>query len=304
MQDALSISIVSANYNNAEFLEDFFESVNSSTVLPDELIFVDDASTDNSVYIANLWQSKSTFKIVVVALESNVGYANALNQGIAVSKGEIILRIDTDDFIHPQRIAKEKNFLEQNPGIDLIGSNTFYYNNRRGKVVGISRFPAAHSSIQALFKKGYISISNGSYSARRDIFYAHHYEQTLVPYEEYVLFSKMLIGNVLMANIPELLTYYRIHGQARSFRHFKRNQQGITKHRTLIFGEKTGIVKTILKTLAGYFYWRSLRASDMIGQWFFLAIAFPFKLLDSLDLLKINFLRIFPIARKKGFSKR
>ena len=51
MKETASVSIIAANYNNGKYLKDFIGSVNESSVLPKELIIVDDGSLDESINI-------------------------------------------------------------------------------------------------------------------------------------------------------------------------------------------------------------------------------------------------------------
>lgn len=286
MKNNLTITIVTANYNNSPFLSDFFRSVCNSSSLPDELIFVDDASTDNSIAIANEWAKKCGFPVKVINLTKNQGFANALNLGIKASSHSLILRVDPDDFIHPKRIEKEKSFLECNPKIHIVGSNTFYFNQQKQKNVGKSFFPANHHKIKKLHEDGFVGISNGSFSARKEIFDVIEYEQKYVPYEEYVVFSKMIKSNFTVENLPDHLTYYRIHNQKRCYQSALRKQKGISEQREIIFGKKTSLLTTHLRTLANFFYWKSLTAPNQLVKWAFFAAALPFKIRSVIERIR------------------
>jgi glycosyltransferase involved in cell wall biosynthesis len=270
MPNSCTLSIVSANYNNAPFLDDYFESICKSTVLPNELIFVDDASTDGSLEMAKGWEKKCPFPVIILGLTKNIGFANALNAGIKVAKGDLILRLDPDDFVHPNRIGKEKEFLEQNPTIDVAGSNTYYYNSFRRRVVGKSNFPAKHADIEHLFRKGFVGICNGSFTARRSVFETVSYEQQFVPIEEYVLFSKMILAKLTLANITEPLTYYRLHKQNRSVEALRKNSETIANQRKLLWDETLSNCNLRLRVVSGYFYWESLMAKNSFVYWIFL----------------------------------
>ena len=72
----VDVDILVANYKNAPFLETFFESVLNSTVLPKQLVVVNDGSPDNSEEIIRSYAERYAF-IKPVYLEKNVGYAEA-----------------------------------------------------------------------------------------------------------------------------------------------------------------------------------------------------------------------------------
>ena len=277
MPKSLTLSIVTANYNNSLYLDDFFRSIFESTCLPDEMIFVDDASTDNSLEILEKWKQKASFRVVVIALKENVGFANALNHGIKSSSCDLILRVDPDDYIHPKRIEKEKSFLERNNGIHLVGSNTFYYNDFRKKIVGRSNFPKSNSSIVKRFRQGKIGLSNGSYTARKEVFKQIHFFQEFVPYEEYVFFSQVLRSGFVAANIAQPLTYYRVHQQSRSFNSFLVTNRQIIMQRGIVWKEKSIKNCVLVNSLSSYLYWKSLRSSNLAQSFFYLVFTLPFK---------------------------
>ena len=85
------VSIICANYNNGKYLDEFFSGVINSTVLPKELIIIDDGSSDNSLEILSRYNLPY---LKVIVLENNLGFANALNEGISKAKGKYILRVD------------------------------------------------------------------------------------------------------------------------------------------------------------------------------------------------------------------
>lgn len=278
MPSYCTLSVVTANYNNAEFLDDFFGSIANSTVLPNELVFVDDGSTDNSIAIAEQWKSRVTFPLLIVALEQNVGFANALNLGVKSSTCDLILRVDPDDFIHPQRVEKEKTFLENNPSVNVIGSNTYYYNHFRKKVVGQSHFPRYYKSILRYFRTGHIAICNGSFTARRSIFIANPYDQKNFKFEEYEFFARLAKSGVRMENLSNCLTYYRVHKQNRNFSHFKFVYLGISTIQQAVFGTKSSSFRVYLKRLIAYLRWKDLKASNGFIQYLYFFLSTPFRL--------------------------
>jgi len=107
---AENVSVVSTNYNNASFLEDFFRSILRADVLPHELIIVDDCSTDYSDRIIRTYSEKHSW-IKPVFLQQNVGVANARNIGNSQARGEYILILDSDDIMMADRIPFQLFFF-------------------------------------------------------------------------------------------------------------------------------------------------------------------------------------------------
>jgi glycosyltransferase involved in cell wall biosynthesis len=108
------ISVVVTNYNYGHFLSRCLRSLLDQTLPQDqyEVIVVDDGSTDNSKQVLALF-TKDTTQIL---LEKNFGLSYAANQALRKVKSRYVVRVDADDFVHP-------NFLEQFLlGFELVGN--------------------------------------------------------------------------------------------------------------------------------------------------------------------------------------
>lgn len=94
------ISVVVTNHNYGKFLGRCIRSLLSQTLSRDlfEIIVVDDASTDDSLNILNLFEGQ----IRIVSLEKNMGLAYASNAGIGQCIARYIVRVDADDYVHPK----------------------------------------------------------------------------------------------------------------------------------------------------------------------------------------------------------
>src|SRR5262249_10280365 len=88
-----------------------------------ELIVVDDASTDQT---AEIVQSYSDQRIVLVRNSSNLAPSGSANRGIEAARGEYIARLDADDLSEPDRLAEQIKFLDCNPRIGFVGTATLH----------------------------------------------------------------------------------------------------------------------------------------------------------------------------------
>ena len=97
------ISIIIPNYNCSPFLWLAVESALAQTYQPLEVVIVDDGSTDASLQtIANLIELGR----VRLVHQSNKGLAAARNVGLAASTGVFVVFLDSDDYLHPQMVAR------------------------------------------------------------------------------------------------------------------------------------------------------------------------------------------------------
>ena len=207
-----SVSVIVANYNNGRYLKDFIGSVNESTMLPKELIIIDDGSLDNSIKILNSCADLAYLK--VIKFKKNRGFCEALNAGIEIATGQYILRIDPDDIIYADRIEKQVRFLEKHKNISVVGSNVIYFHDETKKELFRSNFPIDHADIQAEYMRGDHGVQHPSTMIRADVMKKYKYDQKNAKVEDYELFARMINDGYRFANILEPLTKMRVHTQS------------------------------------------------------------------------------------------
>ena len=100
------LSIVTINLNNKIGLEKTIVSVINQKYRNFEFIIIDGNSTDGSVDIIQKYQDKITYWIS----ENDSGIYNAMNKGIANSKGEYILFLNSGDYLFNDSTIDDKLF--------------------------------------------------------------------------------------------------------------------------------------------------------------------------------------------------
>ena len=96
------VSVIIPVYNGAETIKDALNSVLRQTALRyvQEVIVVDDGSTDDTVKTVLDWKEKNSrdvFKLVLIELKENRGVSAARNKGVESSAGNYIAFLDADD---------------------------------------------------------------------------------------------------------------------------------------------------------------------------------------------------------------
>jgi glycosyltransferase involved in cell wall biosynthesis len=112
---AETTSVVIAVYNGERYLGECIESVLTQMVSPDEVIVVDDGSTDRSAAIA-----ASFGRRVTVVRQQNSGQAAALAAGLALASGTCLAFNDADDLWLPQKQEWQVAALTADPDLDAI----------------------------------------------------------------------------------------------------------------------------------------------------------------------------------------
>jgi glycosyltransferase involved in cell wall biosynthesis len=114
---AVKVSVIVPVYNGARELDACLAALRASLRPGDELIVVDDASTDASHAIAEAAGAK------VVRLSANSGGAAARNRGASEATGEILLFVDADVVVRPDTVARVAAAFMQQPDLAaLFGS--------------------------------------------------------------------------------------------------------------------------------------------------------------------------------------
>lgn len=94
-----TVSVIIPVYNVEKYLATCINSVINQSFKDYEIILVDDGSTDNSAAICDAYSDKYDF--ISVIHQKNKGLGGARNTGISAAKGEFLLLLDSDDYIHP-----------------------------------------------------------------------------------------------------------------------------------------------------------------------------------------------------------
>jgi glycosyltransferase involved in cell wall biosynthesis len=112
------ISIIIANYNRENYLQEAIASVLTQTWQDFELLIWDDGSTDNSVAVAQQY-GKHDKRVRVVA-STHQGIATAPNRAIAQTKGAYIGLLDSDDLLAPTALEETVAILKQFPETGFV----------------------------------------------------------------------------------------------------------------------------------------------------------------------------------------
>ncbi len=120
-----SISIIVTIFNVDNYLVQCLDSIINQTILPKEIILVDDGSTDRSGVICD--QYKNNYSMITVIHQENQGVSAARLSGYKHAKTEYILFIDGDDFVETNLIERCCPYINKN--LDVITFGIVRYHN-------------------------------------------------------------------------------------------------------------------------------------------------------------------------------
>ena len=144
----LKVSIGLPFYNDEKTLRYTIQSILLQSYTDWELILLDDGSTDGSLAIAKSIKDK---RVRVVSDNENKGLAVRLNEIANLANGQYLARMDADDLMHPDRIKEQVLFLEENPEIDVVGTNA-YSIDLNEKLLGIRKSTVIPTEEYIVFK--------------------------------------------------------------------------------------------------------------------------------------------------------
>lgn len=133
----LYVSIIIPVYNAEDTLDYCFESLKNQTYPYLQLIFINDASTDQSqiklINFKNSFSSDSSVEVKIIDHSENRGVASARNTGLKAATGQFIYFVDADDRIENNAIHFLVDVAEKDHA-DIVGFDwylTFNQNERR-----------------------------------------------------------------------------------------------------------------------------------------------------------------------------
>ena len=113
-----SIAVIVPNWNDARYLPRCLRSVLNQEAGPEELIVIDDKSTDDSVdVIRSLIAGNPRAELVVNPV--NLGTNGALNEGLRRTRCDYVLFLAANDFVLPGIFARAKSCITRAPGVGL-----------------------------------------------------------------------------------------------------------------------------------------------------------------------------------------
>ena len=119
-----SISIIIPAYNVEKYLGAALDSIKEQTELPDEVILIDDGSTDGTLDVANAFELPVPYQVVSI---ENGGQGNARNLGVSLASSEYVYFFDSDDLLTSNFIQSVKDQIRKNecPDIVLFSGESF-----------------------------------------------------------------------------------------------------------------------------------------------------------------------------------
>lgn len=122
----MRVSVIIPNWNGESLLPTCLDSLRAQTLRDFEVILVDNASTDRS---RELVQERYP-EVRLLEMDSNRGFAGAVNEGIRQSRGEIVALLNNDTEVDPNWLAELVRTLDAHPEVSICASKLLLFDRR------------------------------------------------------------------------------------------------------------------------------------------------------------------------------
>lgn len=214
------ITAVIPLYNGQEFIEAALASIFAQNRKPDEIIIVDDGSTDAGPEIVVQLAETNAVRLL---RKQNGGQSSARNFGVEHAHGDLIAFLDQDDMWYPDHLAELIKPYLANQSVEVGWS---YSNvdevNQEGSVISrgfLDTLAARHPkrSIFACLAQDMFVLPSASLISRRAFEKAGGFDERLSGYEDDDLFLRMFHAGFDNVYLPQSLSKWRIYATSSSY---------------------------------------------------------------------------------------
>lgn len=197
------ISVIMSEYGTkAEYLRASIESILNQTFTDFEFIIVDDCGKNN---VALLAKKYSDDRIRVIKNDENRGLVYSLNEAVRYAKGEYLVRMDTDDIAHPQRLEKLYTFITKHPEYAVVGSRVVEFSESGDTGILCQ---AGEKTPQTLVKGD--SLVHPSVIMRKNVVEDVGGYPDFRRAEDFALWAELLLVGYRLYVLDDVLLHYRV----------------------------------------------------------------------------------------------
>lgn len=131
------VSVIVPTYNHGRFIAEAIQSILAQTVEPEQIIIVDDGSTDETELTVRRYKDPR----IEYIQQAHAGVAAARNAGLNAARCEFVTFLDADDRWGPEVIERLHGFLAEDPTAVCAFSNFVWFSHATGKILR-DQFPS------------------------------------------------------------------------------------------------------------------------------------------------------------------
>jgi GT2 family glycosyltransferase len=208
-----SISVIIPTYNRAHSLGDAIDSALNQTLPPDEIIVVDDASTDNTDQVL----ARYSDRIRVLRNQTNQGASRSRNLAVQASHGDYIAFLDSDDIFLPKKLALQMDAARKHPDACVIGTG-YWLVDQQNRVLFHAGGETPHDPLEKLLIPGW-TLCGAALIKRAALISAGGFDEAMLIAEDYELWSRIALQGYDFYFVDQPLLWYRVQAQSLTSQH-------------------------------------------------------------------------------------
>lgn len=211
--DRATVAVIIPTFNQARFLADAIGSVLAQTRQADEIIVVDDGSTDDPA------AAVAQFPKVRLIQQDNRGPSSARNTGLRSSTAHYVVFLDSDDRLMPTALEAGLACIAARPECAFVFGG-FHFISEDGRTIGPDYADSIDGDAHLAFLRKGISTPSMALFRRDCLLAVNGFDETLRQVEDRDLYLR-ITQKYPVASHLEVVTEYRRHGQNASGNHIE-----------------------------------------------------------------------------------
>lgn len=214
------VTVIIPCYNREKFVGKTVDSALSQTYPNIEIIAVNDGSTDSTGEVLKSYGTR--IKVLEHPGGVNKGQSAAINLAMREADGEYVAILDSDDLWHPDKLARQVKFLENNPDVGLVYANGYAIDENDDNLYEL--YKPGHvetNDPKKVLLNCYLAIPSCSLVRRAAFEAAGEFDETMRSAQDHDM-AVRLAEVTKFAYINEHLWYYRRHSDTQSCKHSRR----------------------------------------------------------------------------------
>lgn len=207
-----SYSVLMSVYakENPEYFAGAIQSMLDQTEETDDFVIVCDGPlTPQLDAVLERFNSQYPGVFQIIRLPQNVGIGMAANEGLKHCRNNLVAKMDADDLAVPGRCEAQLRLFEQNPDLKIVGGYIEEFDENPELPFSIREVPLDWESIRKYAKRRQ-PFNNMTVMYRRSAVEAVGGYRDFRRSEDFDLYLRLLHGEALAANIPEVLVKARV----------------------------------------------------------------------------------------------
>ncbi len=202
-----SVSIIICCYDQAHFLGEAIESALAQTHIAEEIVVVDDGSSDNTEAVVARYPS------VAYLRQPNSGLSAARNAGLRHTRGEHVIFLDADDRLRPTAAARGLSALAARPDCACATGHHHLIGVDGAVIQEWVRPPGENDRYTLLLKGNYVSMCAAVLFRRAALTVVGEFDPALEAAEDYDLYLR-IARRFPICDHDDVVAEYRRHGAA------------------------------------------------------------------------------------------